>query len=200
MSFFSTQVPPSAVGHPSKRKDKSKMTKLTKGQLAYRMLRGDAINFASCIYQTKKLVQCDLTAINQRYGKYSDRPLMLESAGEGGHIIHCTGNTVFTRVHKNQDSQKRDPKAEEKRKELLNYYRNHLVSTKLGFRRYWTYACWRALHDCSPNIEWIRFALSRSKSGRCDVTLVGCLYCLLKMSRGSMQTVASKLTAWENSG
>ena len=194
MSFFSTQVPPSSIDNPRRRKDRSKMTKLTKGQLTYRMLRGDAINFASCIYQTKKLIQCDLTGIKRGYGKYSDRPLMLESAGEGGQIIHCTGNTVYTRVHQNQDSQQRDPKAEERRKALLNYYRNHLVSTKLGFRRYWTYACWRALHDCSPNIEWLRFAMTCTRPRSCDVTLVGCLYCLLKMSKENMLKVASKIT------
>lgn len=187
MEFFVNDAPDQ---HHRKRqawRDRQEIEVLSREQLMLRMLRGDAINFASCIYQTEALQQCNLRELNKRFGKYADRPLMLECAGRGGRILHCTGQAVLTRVHPGQDSQKQDPQAASRRTALLNYYREELEQMAVRFDRYWIYACWRALHNCMEGDKWKSVAWKRTANQRSAVSLVGIVYWLVKSSQEKLK-------------
>ncbi len=156
---------------------------ITREELIIRMLRGDPINFASCIYRTKNLQTCRIDELSKLFGKYADRPLMLESAGRAGRVLHCTGGTVFTRIHGSQDSQQLDPMAANKRTALLAYYRHELEAMSYPLDRYWLYACWRALHDCMSLSEWISIACLKTNDRSKAISLEGIAYWVVRMSK-----------------
>jgi len=192
MEFFTNDAP--GLHHTKERawRQRQGVETLSREQLIVRILRGDAINFASCIYRTKSLQGCNLQELNIRFGKYADRPLMLECAGRAGRILHCTGQTVLTRVHPGQDSQQQDPQAASRRTALLNYYRNELEQMAVQFDRYWTYACWRSLHDCMEGDTWKGVAWKRTAHQRSAVSLLGIVYWLAKSNLERMKRALAK--------
>jgi hypothetical protein len=183
MRFFSgSGERPEALGkvHQNRRKY---VETITREELIIRMLRGDHINFASCIYRTKNLQTCRIDVLSKLFGKYADRPLMLESAGRSGRVLHCKGQTVFTRIHSGQDSQQLDPLAANKRTALLTYYRHELEAMSYPLDRYWLYACWRALHDCMRLSEWVSIACMKTNDSSKAISLGGIAYWTARMSK-----------------
>lgn len=148
-------------GEPSKplRSPKRYQIKsLNRSQLALRMLRGDAVNFASCTYQTETLQAQNLKSLIAQFGKYGDRPLMLNCVTDGETLIHVKGGAVLTRVHRLQDSAQTDPAAAKHRPALLGYY-SSVIRERRHFNILLPYAFWRSLHDCLPSKEWLRLLL-----------------------------------------
>jgi hypothetical protein len=194
MEFFANDAPGQHVTKRRAWRQLQEVEALSREQLIVKILRGDAVNFASCIYRTESLQRCDLQDLNKRFGKYGDRPLMLECAGRASRILHCTGQTVLTRVHPGQDSQQEDPHGASKRTELLNYYRNELEQMAVPFDLYWTYACWRSLHDCMGKGKWKTIAWKRTAKQQSAVSPKGIAYWLAKSSIEILkQRLASRL-------
>ena len=135
-----------------------RMASLNRSQLALRMFRGDAVNFASCTYRTTALQAQHLQQLSEQFGKYGDRPLMLNCVADGDTLIHVQGGAVLTRVHGLQDSVQTDPMAAKHRPALLGYY-GSVIRERRRFNMLLPYAAWRSLHDCLPNKERLKLLL-----------------------------------------
>jgi hypothetical protein len=98
-------------------------------------------------------------------------------------VLHCKGQTVFTRIHGGQDSQQLDPLAANKRTALLTYYRHELEAMSYPLDRYWLYACWRALHDCMRLSEWVSIACVKTNDNSKAISLEGIAYWTARMSK-----------------
>ena len=191
MQFFSDSSQDHEALEKLHKRRRKHVETITREELIIRMMRGDSINFASCIYRTKNLQTCRNFELSKLFGKYADRPLMLESAGRAGRVLHCTGGTVFTRIHGSQDSQQHDAMAANKRSALLTYYRHELEAMSYPLDRYWLYACWRALHDCMKLSEWVAIACMKTNDNSKAISLEGIAYWTARMSKEA--TVAAIL-------
>tara|TARA_B110000093_G_scaffold182951_1_gene231259 strand:- start:3190 stop:3924 length:735 start_codon:yes stop_codon:yes gene_type:complete len=61
------------------------------------------IAFCSAMYDTASLKSLDFEALKLQFGKWGDRPIMIEAVGTGSAII-LTGNYVYTGRHDAQDT------------------------------------------------------------------------------------------------
>lgn len=77
--------------------------KLDKLHFAAALYVRNKIAFCSAIYNTTALKSLDFEDLKLQFGKWGDRPIMIEAVGTGSAII-LTGNYVYTGRHDAQDT------------------------------------------------------------------------------------------------
>lgn len=159
---------------------REKTQSISHRQVAGHFLRGSNINFASCVYRHEYIKTVDLDLLRQRFGKYADRPMMLESAGNGQKVFLLQGNTVLTRIHKGQDSQQADPMGVSFRKNLLEYYLELFDTIPTDILFLWPYSCLRSIGKDAP-LKALKMTSKAFKGGNKPVLIAGLLIAITRL-------------------
>jgi glycosyltransferase involved in cell wall biosynthesis len=77
--------------------------KLDRTHFAASLYVKNKIAFCSTVYRKEALVSLDFKSLEEKYGKWGDRPIMIEAVGNGRAIVF-TGAYVFTGRHEAQDT------------------------------------------------------------------------------------------------
>lgn len=77
--------------------------KLDRTHLAAALYVKNKIAFCSAIYRKDALLSLDFRDLEKKFGKWGDRPIMIEAVGKGMAII-LTGTYIFTGRHEAQDT------------------------------------------------------------------------------------------------
>ena len=152
----------------SEEKVNRRIVTLSRVEMARKMLRGESVNFASCIYRADNVRSQDLEANQMKFGKFGDRPLMLESVKECDEIVYVKGNSVRVRVHDSQDSHRKDPDELRVAKNLLRYYAGLLRNSTKRWEGLWIYAAERSVGRLTSSNDLKRFVNEVTTAGGSD--------------------------------